>query len=90
MHAALRQAEEVVVVKIGAQKNASGAKGLCFGQVEGAGKREGMAAKSGPNNPGGHKPFDAVFAERQRRQLQRRLWAAAKRAPGRRFHHNVR
>ena len=39
-----------------------------------------MAAKSGPNNPGGRRPRDKV------RQLQRRLWAAAKRAPGRRFH----
>jgi group II intron reverse transcriptase/maturase len=39
-----------------------------------------MAAKSGPNNPGGRRPRDEV------RQLRRRLWAAAKRAPGRRFH----
>jgi group II intron reverse transcriptase/maturase len=39
-----------------------------------------MAAKSGPNNPGGRKPVDKV------RRLQRRLWAAAKRQPGRRFH----
>jgi len=79
-YAALRESEEAVVVMIGAQKNASGAKGLCFGHVERAGKREGMAAKSGPNDPDGHKPIDQV------RQLQRRLWAAAKRAPGRRLH----
>lgn len=39
-----------------------------------------MAARSGPNNPGGSQPRDHV------RHLQRRLWAAAKRAPGRRFH----
>jgi len=39
-----------------------------------------MAAKSGPNDPGGRRPRGKV------RQLQRRLWAAAKRAPGRRFH----
>jgi len=39
-----------------------------------------MAAKSGPNQPGGRRPTDKV------RQLQRRLWAAAKRTPGRRFH----
>jgi group II intron reverse transcriptase/maturase len=32
------------------------------------------------NNPGGRKPVDKV------RQLQRRLWAAAKRSPDRRFH----
>ena len=39
-----------------------------------------MAGKTGPNHPDGRKPVDKV------RQLQRRLWAAAKRSPGRRFH----
>jgi RNA-directed DNA polymerase len=39
-----------------------------------------MAGQSGPNDPGGRRPRDKV------RQLQRQLWAAAKRAPGRRFH----
>jgi RNA-directed DNA polymerase len=40
-----------------------------------------MAGKTGPNDPGGISSLrDKV------RQLQRRLWAAAKRAPGRRFH----
>jgi RNA-directed DNA polymerase len=39
-----------------------------------------MAGKSGPNHPRGRKPVDKV------RQLQRRLWVAAKRHPGRRFH----
>ncbi len=39
-----------------------------------------MAGKTGPKAPGGGKPRDKV------RQLQRRLWAAAKRSPGRRFH----
>jgi len=39
-----------------------------------------MAAKSGPIDPAGRKPVEKV------RQLQRRLWAAAKRSPGRRFH----
>jgi len=39
-----------------------------------------MAAESGPNDPGGRRPRDKV------RELQRRLWAAAKRHPGRRFH----
>jgi group II intron reverse transcriptase/maturase len=39
-----------------------------------------MAGATGPNDPGGGKPRDKV------RQLQRRLWVAAKRAPGRRFH----
>ena len=39
-----------------------------------------MAGETGPKDPGGEEPRDKV------RQLQRRLWAAAKRAPGRRFH----
>ena len=63
-----------------ATKNATGGKGPCGGHVGVGGKREGMAGKTGPNHPGGRKPDDKV------RQLQRRLWAAAKRQPGRRFH----
>jgi group II intron reverse transcriptase/maturase len=39
-----------------------------------------MAGKTGPNHPGGREPDEKV------RQLQRRLWSAAKRQPGRRFH----
>jgi len=39
-----------------------------------------MAGQTGPNDPGGDEPTDQV------RQLQRQLWAAAKRAPARRFH----
>jgi group II intron reverse transcriptase/maturase len=39
-----------------------------------------MTGKTGSNDPGGVKPREKV------RQLQRQLWAAAKRAPGRRFH----
>jgi group II intron reverse transcriptase/maturase len=39
-----------------------------------------MAGEPGPNDPGGFEPLDHV------RQLQRRLWIAAKRSPGRRFH----
>jgi len=75
-----RESEGIVVPTIAATKNAAGGKGPCGGHVDGAGKREGMAARSGPNHPGGRRPRDKV------RQLQRRLWAAAKRAPGRRFH----
>ena len=69
-----------MVVTMAATNNATGAKGPCGGRVDGAGKREGMAAKSGPNDPGGPRPREKV------RQLQRRLCAAAKRQPGRRFH----
>jgi RNA-directed DNA polymerase len=39
-----------------------------------------MAGQTEPNDPGGDEPRDKV------RQLQRQLLAAAKRAPGRRFH----
>ena len=60
--------------------NASGGKEPWGGHVGRAGKREGMAGKTGPNSPRGSKPEDKV------RQLQRRLWAAAKRNPERRFH----
>jgi group II intron reverse transcriptase/maturase len=39
-----------------------------------------MTGQTGSNSPGGHSPTDRV------RQLQRRLWVAAKRSPERRFH----
>jgi group II intron reverse transcriptase/maturase len=63
-----------------AQNNAAGGKDPWDGHVGGEGKREGMDRESVPNNPGRRRPLDKV------RQLQRRLWAAAKRQPGRRFH----
>jgi len=78
--AAERESEGTVVVMMAATNNATGAKGPCGGQVGGAGKREGMAATSGPNDPGARRARDKV------RRLQRRLCAAAKRQPGRRFH----
>ena len=63
-----------------AQNNAAGGKGPWDGRVGEEGKREGMDRKSVPNNPRRRRPLDKV------RQLRRRLWAAAKRQPGRRFH----
>jgi RNA-directed DNA polymerase len=53
-----------------------------------------MAAESGPNHPGGSHPVGgqtsemALLAPRRPkvRELQRKLWAAAKRSPNRRFH----
>ena len=78
--AAQRESEGTTVPLMAAKKNAAGGKGPCGGRVGGAGKREGMAAKSGPNDPGGLGPREEV------RQLRRRLWAAAKRSPERRFH----
>ena len=78
--AAQRESEGTVVPGIAATNNAAGGKGPWGGHVAGAGKHEGMAAKSGPINPGGDEPREKV------RQLQRRLWVAAKRSAGRRFH----
>ena len=60
--------------------NAAGGKGPCGGHADGAGKREGMAGQTGPNDPVDHVSSDKV------RQLQRLLWAVAKRAPGGRVH----
>ena len=60
--------------------NAAGGKGPCGGHADGAGKREGMAGKTEPNDPDAGDCGDKV------RQLQRQLWAAAKRAPGGRVH----
>jgi RNA-directed DNA polymerase len=75
-----RESEGCVVPSMVAQNNAIGGKAPCGGYVQGAGKRKGMAGKTGPNSPGGRKPADKV------RELQRALWAAAKRSPKRRFH----
>jgi RNA-directed DNA polymerase len=60
--------------------NVAGGKDPWGDRAEGTGKREGVAGKTGPKDPGGVEPRDKV------RELRRRLWAAAKRAPGRRFH----
>ena len=63
------------------EQNAVLGKGPCGGHAGAGGKREGMAGRSTrSNHPGGRKPVDKV------RRLQCRLWAAAKRQPGRRFH----
>jgi len=60
--------------------NVAGGKGPWGDRADGTGKREGVAGETGPKDPGGIEPRDKV------RELRRRLWAAAKRAPGRRFH----
>src|ERR1019366_6937520 len=70
-----------VVVPLIAVSNAAGGKGPDFGHVGRGGKREGMAGTAPPNYPEGrHLPPAKV------RQLQNRLWAAAKQSSGRRFH----
>ena len=63
-----------------AQPGSAGGKGPCGGHGVGARPREGMAGRTGPNSPERRAPLDQV------RQLQRRLWAAAKRSPKRSFH----
>ena len=73
-----RESEGTVVVSSRATNNARGAKGPCGGNVGDARTRKGMTARS--NHPDGRKSIDKV------RQLQRRLWKAAKQQPGRRFH----
>jgi len=50
--AAQRESEGAVVVTIAATNNAVGAKDPCFDRAEGSGTCEGMAATSGPNDPG--------------------------------------
>jgi RNA-directed DNA polymerase len=75
-----RASEGVVVPRIVATKNATGGKGPCGGHVEGARTRESMPGRPGSNSSGGRPSPDKV------RQLQRRLWVAAKRSPKRRFH----
>ncbi len=78
--AAQRESEGTVVPVMVATNNAAGGKGPCGGRAGGGGKREGMAGKPGPKHPRGPAPADKV------RQLRRRLYVAAKRSPGRRFH----
>ena len=73
-----RASEGTVVVESLATNNARGAKGPCGGHGGRASTHEGMTARS--NHPDGRPPTDKV------RQLQRRLWIAAKRSPERRFH----
>ncbi len=77
---AQRASEGTIVVSNLATNNARGAKGPCGGHVGRASTRKGMTGRTGSNSPGGPRPIDNV------RQLQRRLWVAAKRSPARRFH----
>jgi RNA-directed DNA polymerase len=77
---AQRASEGTVVVSRLATNNASGAKGPCGGHVDEARTRKGMTGQTGSNHPAGLPSRDHV------RQLQRRLWVAAKRSPERRFH----
>jgi hypothetical protein len=85
---AQRESEGIVVplgqAQAGSAKavrhNAAGGEGPCGGHAEIAGKREGLAGKTGPKHPVGLESNDKAP------QLRRQLWAAAKRAPGGRLH----
>jgi len=75
-----RGSEGVIVPGMAVEENTAGGKDPWGGRDGGGGKCEGMAGKSGPNNPEGRRPVEKV------RGLRRRLYVAAKRQPGRRFH----
>ena len=89
-----RESEGAVVPLIGVQHNAPGGKGPHFDHAGGEGKREGMAGSARSNYPGGLAPAVAEGSGLVEgrpsfvkvRQLQRRLWTAAKQSEGRRFH----
>jgi RNA-directed DNA polymerase len=92
-----RESERGIVPVTGVQHNAPVGKGPHFDHAFGEGKRKGMAGSARSNSPGGSPPAvaglvpppasgigraDAVNV----RQLQRKLWAAARQSPERRFH----
>jgi RNA-directed DNA polymerase len=92
-----RESEGVVVPLIGVQHNAPGGKGPHFDRASGEGKRQGMTGGSRSNSPGGPVacrsgavpppvPGMGWAAPVNVRELQRKLWAAAKQSPERRFH----
>ncbi len=84
-----RESDGVVVPVIGVQHNAPGGKGPDFGHAEEVGKREGMAGLSRSNYPDRSQPVvvvDGAPSAVKVRELQRRLWAAAKQSEDRRFH----
>jgi RNA-directed DNA polymerase len=92
-----RESEGAVVPLIGVQHNAPGGKGPHFDHAFREGKHQGMAGGSRSNSPGSSQAAVAglvlppapgsVRADPVNvRGLQRKLWAAAKQSPERRFH----
>ena len=75
-----RESEGVVVPLRVVGQNAAGGKDPWGERTGVEGKREGMPSFERANHPRGYKSTDKV------RQLRNRLWMAAKRHPGRRFH----
>src|SRR5215471_160657 len=83
-----RESEGVVVPLIGVQYNAPGGKGPYFDHAGGEGKRQGMTGTARSNNPGRPEPAGPVRrlvlpGVGKVRELQRKLWAAAKQSEGR-------
>ncbi len=92
-----RESEGAVVPLIGVEHNAPGGKGPHFDHASGEGKRKGMTGTARSNSPGGPAPVVAGLVPPPApgtgwadpvnvRELQRKLWAAAKQSPERRFH----
>jgi len=79
--AAQRESEGSIVPLIPVEQNAGGGKGPHFDHVGDGATREGMAGHEDRSNHPITPSGDAKV-----RHLQRRLWAAAKRSPERRFH----
>jgi RNA-directed DNA polymerase len=75
-----RESDGVVVPVIAMQQNVAGGKGPGFGHGGRGGKREGMTGNARSKHPRGREAPIKV------RQLQNRLWAAAKQSESRRFH----
>jgi RNA-directed DNA polymerase len=83
-----RESDGVVVPLIGGM-NPPGGKGPDFGHASEAGKHRGMAGAARSNNSGGQSrpvPLHRLVPVGGVRELQRKLWAAAKQSPERRFH----
>ena len=90
-----RESERVIVPVIGVHHNALGGKGPHFNHAGEEGKRQGMTQVSASNSPGGRVPVDEAGSAvslvgcgspAKVRELQRKLWTAAKQSPERRFH----
>ena len=92
-----RESERGVVPVIGVQHNAPGGKGPHLDRSSGEGKHQGMAGAARANYPGGPQPVVAGLVPPPApglaragpvnvRELQRKLRAAAKQSPERRFH----
>ena len=81
-----RESEGVVVVPIGVQLKAPGAKGPDFGHGWAGVSVRAWSARSDPATPMGFCPSTCRVSGGGVRELQRKLWVAAKRSPDRRFH----